>query len=714
MCPKPEGPSTADVPGGGTYVVGGVCCSTEEGVLRKRLTAAFGESGYSFNPVTCELTLRRSVVEGEVLAEVRGAGFDARRMRDSREELTFWERHRLATITGVALSLALLGIALELSGGQPVMARVCLLGAILLGGWKIFERAGKSALAGSMDMNVLMSVAVVGALLIDRWAEGAAVVVLFSVSLMLEQYSVARTRKAVRSLLDVSPRNACVLQDGRERTVPVRAVSPGSLVVVRPGERIPLDGIVEDGATYVNEAPITGESGPVEKGPGDRIFAGSVNGGGVLTVRVSQRYEETTLARIIHLIEEAHHKRAPVQLFVDRFARIYTPVVLALAVVVALVPPLIFQEPLETWFYRALVLLVIACPCALVISTPVSLVSALTNAAGRGILVKGGKQLETVSAVTAIAFDKTGTLTKGKPRVTDVVALDSQSPEAMLRIVGVIESRSEHHLAEAVVAELDRRGIEIGNVPVTGFEALPGKGVRATVEGRTYYVGNEALCTEHGFFTADVRSRVERLAEEGKTTIVLGREGVPLCILAARDSAREESKSVVQRLRTMGIRKLVVLSGDTSSAAGRTAQEVAIAHHQGDMLPDEKVRAVERMRQEYGCVAMVGDGINDAPALAASSVGIAMGVAGSDAALETADVILMSDDLSKLPHLFGLSRKAMAVIRQNIGLALGLKVAFLVLSVLGHATLWMAVLADDGAALAVIANGLRLLSYGKD
>jgi len=711
---KPEETDGAERAGGGTYVVGGVCCSTEERALRKRLTTAFGETGYAFNPATCELSVREGLPEEEVVAEVRRAGFEARRMRDLRGEASFWERHRHAVGAGVALSLALLGVLLALNGGQPVLARGILLAAILLGGWRVFVKGGKAVRDASLDMNVLMSVAVLGALLIDRWAEGATVIVLFRVSLMLEQYSASRTRKAVRSLLDLSPEDACVLKDGGERTVAVRTVSPGSLLVIRPGERVPLDGIVEDGATVVNEAPMTGESQPVEKGPGDRIFAGSINGSGALTVRVSQRYEETTLARIIHLIEEAHQKRAPVQHFVDRFARVYTPVILALAVVVALVPPLIYQEPLGPWFYRALVLLVIACPCALVISTPVSLVSAMTNAARRGILIKGGKHLETLSGVRAIAFDKTGTLTEGKPSVTDVIALDSQLPDEMLRIVGAIESRSEHHLAEATIAEVNRRGIEFKDVSVSGFEALAGKGVRARVEGTTYYIGNEALCEEHDFFTAEVRSYVERLSREGKIAVVLGREGVPLCIVAARDESRQEGKSAVRRLRRMGIRNLVVLSGDRSAATARTAREVAIDRHEGALLPEEKVKAVERLKREHRRVAMVGDGINDAPALAASSVGIAMGVVGSGAALETADVVLMSDDLSKLPHLFGLSRRAMAVVRQNIALALGLKLAFLVLGVLGHATLWMAVLADDGAALAVILNGLRLLSYGEE
>jgi Cd2+/Zn2+-exporting ATPase len=714
MSLKREERSAADHPEKNTYVVAGVCCTTEERVLRKRLNAAFGESGYVFNPVTSELTVRKGMAEGDVIAQVRGAGFDARCIQDFQEEQTLWERHRQAMVAGVALLLALAGVLLGLTGSQPLLAHISLLAAILLGGWKIFEKAAKSVRAGSLDMNVLMSVAVVGAVMIDRWAEGAAVVVLFSVSLMLEQYSVARTRKAVRSLLDVSPQTARLLQDGREHTVPVRTVTPGSLLVIRPGDRLPLDGVVEDGTSLVNEAPITGESRPVAKSIGDQIFAGSINGRGALTVRVSKRFEETTLARIVHLIEEAYQKRAPVQQFVDRFARIYTPIVLGCAVVVALVPPLMFQGSWETWFYRALVLLVIACPCALVISTPVSLVSALTNAARRGILIKGGKQIETLSTVTAIAFDKTGTLTEGKPQVTDVVVLDSQSPGEMLRLLGAIESRSEHHLAGAAIAELSRRGIEIGEMPVTGFEALPGKGVCAIVEGTRYYVGNDKLCAEHGFYTAEVQRHVEQLAREGKTTIVLGREGMPLGILATQDTARKEGRGAVGELRKMGIRKLVLLSGDESTATGRTAREISISQFQGGMMPVEKVRAVERLKEEYGRVAMVGDGINDAPALAAASVGIAMGVAGSDTALETADVVLMSDDLSKLPHLVGLSKRAMAVIRQNIALALGLKLAFLVLTVLGHATLWMAVLADDGAALAVIANGLRLLPYGRN
>jgi Cd2+/Zn2+-exporting ATPase len=562
-------------------------------------------------------------------------------------------------------------------------------------------------------MNVLMSIAVVGAILIGKWVEGAAVIVLFSISLMLEQYSAARTRKAVQSLLKLSPEEARIVRGGVEQTVSARRVLPGSLMVIRPGERIPLDGVVEDGVTSMNEAPITGESRSVEKCSGDQVLAGSINDHGSVTVRVSRKFEETTLARMIHLIEESHHKRAPVQHFVDRFARIYTPAVLGLAVIVALAPPLITGEPLDLWLYRALVLLVIACPCALVISTPVSLVSALTNAARRGILIKGGKQLETVSAVRAIAFDKTGTLTEGKPRVTDVVSLNSRSPDEVLRIIGAIENQSEHHLAAASVVEVSRRKISTEEVAVTAFEALPGKGVQAMVGGIRYFLGSEKLSIEHGFYTGEVRAHVARFTQEGKSVIIFGTEGTPLCILAARDVARHQSRGVIQELQSMGITRLVMLSGDHSAAVGRTAAEVAIGDHQGGLLPDEKIAAVEQLKKSYGTVAMVGDGINDAPALAASSLGIAMGVAGSDSALETADIVLLSDDLSKLPFLFALGRKAMSVVKQNIALALSLKLVFLALSLMGHATLWMAVLADDGAALAVIANGLRLLSFGE-
>ncbi len=694
-----------------TYLVGGICCSTEEAVLRKRLDADIGTGVYRFNPLTGELAVPADIPGDRVVALVRRAGFNARGKQEAAVEDSFWKRHSDAVFAVTAAILTIAGALLEYREISHTAARGVLLGAVILGGWRIALKAGRALLTHALDMNVLMTVAVIGALAIGKWTEGATVIVLFSVALLLENYSTSRTRRAVRSLLALSPQTSCVIRGGREIETPAADVVPGEILVIRPGERIPLDGIVVDGISTVNEATITGESSPVPKEAGAAAFAGSLNERGVLRIRVTKRYQDTTLAHMVHLIEEAQHQRAPVQNFIDRFAAVYTPAVLGIAVAVACLPTLLFQEPFVEWLYRALVLLVIACPCALVISTPVTLVSALTNAARLGILIKGGKHLETLSSVRTVAFDKTGTLTEGKPSVTDVIMMNSLTRERVMQIAAAMEQRSEHHLASAVLGEAARSGIDHSAIAIQDFEAVPGLGVQATIAGETYYLGNHRFCEDHGFCSAKVEEALKQLSREGKTAIILGRGRKALSVLALRDTTRIRSREAIEQLRESGVRNIVMLSGDHEATAGRIAGELAIEQTSAGLLPEQKVMAVERLKAQHGAVAMVGDGINDAPALAASSVGIAMGVAGSDAALETADVVLMSDDLSRLPHLFALSRATMRIVRQNIAVALSLKAVFLVLSVAGISTLWMALLADDGAALAVILNGLRMLSF---
>ena len=696
---------------GKKYVVSGVCCSTEEGVLRKCLDTSLGPGAYTFNLATSELAVQENLDGERVVHHVREAGFTARPVEGGPRREGFWERHRQGVIAGISALLLLAALALEKIGNMEATARFLLLASMLIGGWDIFRRALKALRNRVLDMNFLMAVAVTGAVLIGKWEEGAAVIVLFALSLMLESYSLMRTRRAVRSLMDFSPEMADVIRDGMEVAVPARGVTPGELLMIRPGQRIPLDGLVETGMSGVVETMITGESTPVEKVPGSLVYAGSINDRGTLTVRVTRIFEDTTLARIVNLIEQAQQQRAPVQSFVDRFAAIYTPAVLAIALAVAVVPPLVLGQPFIDWLYRALVMLVIACPCALVISTPVTIVSALTNAARRGMLIKGGKHLETLSTVRSIAFDKTGTLTEGKPRVTDIIPLNSLSREELLEIVAAIEHRSEHHLASAVLEEAARAGVDFTRQILEEFRAIPGKGVMARIGGKIYYLGNRRLCEDLEFCNAHVRERLEQLAREGKTTIVLGKDHEALCIVAVRDTARHTSRDMVSDLRRLGVSHMVMLSGDHATAVGQLAGEVGIEHQGAEMLPEEKMNAIRDLRGRYGSVAMVGDGINDAPALAAASVGIAMGSNGTDTVLETADVVLMRDDLSMLPLLLRLSRKTMAVVRQNIAFALAVKLIFLVLSVAGVATLWMAVLADDGAALLVILNGLRLLSF---
>ncbi len=695
------------------WVVGGVCCATEEQVLRKSLDGWIGRNGYAFNLLTGELTVRGTVRDRDLVTRLRHAGFEARRKTAVAPEEPFMRRHGDGVRTGIAALLAGGGMIAD-HLALPAAGGALLLGAILLGGWKIALKAWKAALLFTLDMNVLMTVAVVGALAIGRWEEGASVIVLFSVALMLESYSAARTRSAIRSLMALSPEQATVLRAGIERTVGAAAVSVGERMVIRPGERIPLDGEVLEGRSEVSEAPITGESAYVIKVPGQQIFAGTINGHGAMVARVTRRHEETTLARIVRRIESAQDARAPVQGFIERFAAVYTPAVFFTAVLIAVVPPLAGGWSFVGWFYRALVLLVIACPCALVISTPVTMVSALTAAARRGVLVKGGKSLEILSGIRAIAFDKTGTLTEGRPRVTDIVTLDSISQDQALAIAAALERKSEHHVASAFLAEAARRSLAVDGLSVELFRALPGLGVEGTVGGTGYFLGNLRLCEQRGAITPALRETVDHLARGGKTVAVLGSGRMPLCVVGMEDLPRHRSREVVERVRALGVSHVVILSGDHPSAVERLGSELGVERLNSAMLPEGKVSAVLQLRRDHGSVAMVGDGINDGPALAAASVGIAMGVGGADAALETADVVLMSDDLAKIPAVIRLSRRALAIVRQNIVLALGIKAVFLVLSLAGVATLWMALLADDGAALVVILNGLRALSVPEE
>lgn len=696
--------------GNGTtrYVISGVCCSTEEAVLTKRLDSALGSGRYRYNPVTCELSVLGRIEEARVRELVQQAGFDARCKQTTLAEEPFFTRHTNALVSAAASILLVAGMIVQAAGSVAVPL---FLGAIIVGGWKIFWKALIALRNRSLDMNVLMSVAVVGATAIGKWNEGSAVVVLFSFALMLENYSTLRTRRAVQSLLAQSPQRASVVREEKEEEVNAEKVAPGDIVVVRPGERIPLDGIVTEGCSSVNESMITGESTPATKAPGTTVFGGSLNERGMLRVRVTRKYADTALAQITHLIEEAQNERAPVQNFIDRFARVYTPAVFVFAILIGTVPALVFGQPMGGWIYRALVLLVIACPCALVISTPVTLVSALANAARRGILIKGGRHIEAISGVKAVAFDKTGTLTQGRPRLTDLIPLNSMSRKEVLRIIASMEYHSEHHLATAILEEAIREGVDHAGIEASEFEALPGRGLSAVVGGRRFFLGNERLANEHSFGGPGVAAQVRAYRDVGATTMILGSEGEPIAVVVVRDAARSHSYDTIARLKKSGVDHIRLLSGDHEKAVDALAGELSIEHADAQLLPAEKVEAVTQIKQQYGSVAMIGDGINDAPALAASTVGIAMGVAGTDVALETADVILMSDELYKLPYLFALSKATMRIIRQNIALALGIKLVFLVLSLVGASTLWMALLADDGAALAVILNGLRILSF---
>ena len=613
-------------------------------------------------------------------------------------------RQRLVWGSGLALGAGLIAQFVPSAARYAWLPFVL---AIVLGGIQTSRRAWVSLRARVLDINVLMLVAVAGAMVLGEWSEGASVVFLFALAQLLETRAMERARGAIRALMDLAPAEAIVRRGSVEQRIPVDDVRVGDLIVVRPGEKVPLDGRVQTGDSHVNQAPVTGESVPAEKTPGDDVYAGTINGRGALEVVVTRLRRDSTIARIVHLVEQAQAQRAPSQTFVDRFARIYTPVVLVLAVAVATVAPLLFGGSWGDWIYRSLVLLVISCPCALVISTPVSIVSALAAAARKGVLIKGGARLERLAAVRCVAFDKTGTLTRGELRVVDVASTDGLGSPEVLRLAASLEQRSEHPIGRAIVERAQRDSLALA--VASGFQSLPGLGAEGLVGTERVVVGNHRLFEERGLCSAQAHARLELISASGCTAVMVAREQQTVGIIGVADEPREAAKAVVEMIRGQGVEHVVLLTGDHEVAAKSLAASLGITDYRASLLPEDKVTAVEELKRRYGVLVMVGDGVNDAPALATADVGIAMGVAGSDAALETADVALMADELAKIPFAIRLSRAAARNIKVNIGFSLVLKAAFLGMAVAGAATLWMAVVADMGASLIVIGNALRLL-----
>lgn len=684
------------------------------------------------------------VTFADIIQRIRRLGYDVqdeegatadKRLGGLRGLLTFVSGRRREGTTLIAGLLIVLAVTAQAFGLAMHGVHALYGAAIAVGGLHIARRGLMGVCLRTnreVDVNFLMTVAVLGAVGIGAWEEGALVIFLFSLGETLEGYTMDRARTAIRSLMELAPAEATLLRDSDQQRVPVDELAIGDLILVRPGERVAMDGIVQQGTSAVNQAPITGESTPVEVEPGGRILAGSINGEGALQVQITRLAEDNTISRIIQMVQEAQTKKAPAQRWVDVFARYYTPAVLGLAVLLATVPPLFFGEPFLTttasngWLYRALALLIIACPCALVISTPVSIVSAITSAAQQGVLFKGGAYLEAAGGLYAVAFDKTGTLTHGEPTVTDIVALapshhanavDGGARErgwekGLLRVAAAVEAHSDHPLARAIVRAAEERGIAL--TPALEVEALTGRGVRARVSDSQVYVGSRRLFEESEI---DLPERLtvqgRALEEEGKTVLfvasIRGGQTDLDGLIAVADTLRADAREAIAALRRAGIRRTVMLTGDNERTAAVVAAQAGLDSFHANLLPHHKLDAIDGLLTEYGQVAMVGDGINDAPALARATVGIAMGGAGSDQALETADVALMGDALSKLPFTVRLSRHTLRIVRQNIGFSLLIKAVFMALTIPGLTTLWMAVLADVGASLIVILNGMRLL-----
>jgi len=712
-----DAPSPAALPTGrGTsFRVTGLDCVEEVTILKAEIGPLVGGGeNLAFDVLNGRMiVLAEGVDNAAIIAAVARTGmtaapWDAAGGGDAQDR-----RRRIQAALAAASGAATgLGSLLDAVGTGMWGVRAVFAAAILIGLWVVLPKAWLAVRRLRPDMNFLMTVAVVGAVALGDWLEAATVSFLFALSLALESWSAGRARRAIAALMDLTPPTARIrTADGGESEVSPDQVPVGAVFVVRPGERIPLDGIVRVGDSSVDQAPITGESLPVAKAPGAEVFAGTINGDGVLEVENTKAAADTTLARVTRLVADAQSRRSAAERWVDKFAAIYTPIVMAAALALLLVPPLLLGGDWGEWIYRALVLLVIACPCALVISTPVTVVASMAAAARAGVLVKGGEYLESPARLKAVAFDKTGTVTQGRLTVEQVVPLNGHDEAALLARAAALEARSTHPIARAILAHAAALGVT--PVPADNVQAIPGKGATGTIDGRSYWLGSHRYLEERGVETPELHAQAERLEAEGQSVVVIGSDRHVCGLIALSDSIRPEAAQALAALRRAGVGALVMLTGDNNATARRIAASLGIDEVRAELLPEDKVAAVEDLVARFGTVAMVGDGVNDAPAMVKASLGIAMGAAGTDTAIETADLALMSDDLGKLAWLVGHSRRMRTVLHQNIAFALGIKALFTVLAFGGIATLWGAIAADMGASLLVVFNGLRMLRQGE-
>ncbi|WP_116143426.1 cation-translocating P-type ATPase [Paraburkholderia sp. BL27I4N3] len=686
-------------------------CPTEEALIRKKFSRMPHVRSMEFNLMQRVLTvIHAPEALHSILAALRSLDFtpeladvspDAAATPAPHASPKPWWPLALAGVAAAGSEAAgWLGAPAWLPAGLAILA-------IVSCGLTTYKKGWLAIRNGNLNINALMSIAVTGALVLRQWPEAAMVMVLFTIAELIEAKSLDRARNAIQGLMQLTPEQASVRQlDGTWRLVELKAIAIGAVVRVKPGERIALDGEIVAGRSSVDQAPITGESLPVDKSVGDAVFAGTINQTGSFDYRVTAAASNTTLARIIHAVEEAQGTKAPTQRFVDQFARVYTPIVFAVALAVAIVPPLLFDGSWQAWVYKALVLLVIACPCALVISTPVTIVSGLAAAARKGILIKGGAYLEQGRKLTRLALDKTGTLTHGKPVQTEFEILAEIDALRCRTLAASLAGRSDHPVSTAIATAAKADGL--APITVDAFEAIAGRGVRGEIDGVPYWLGNHRLIEELGRCSASLEARLDVLESQGKTVVMLVDAERVLALFAVADTVKETSRAAIAELQRLGV-STAMLTGDNPHTAAAIAQQVGIDEARGDQLPEDKLNAVARWSDDGATVGMVGDGINDAPALARADIGFAMGAMGTDTAIETADVALMDDDLRKIPSFIRLSKATHLVLVQNIALALGIKSVFLVLAVTGLGTMWMAVFADVGASLLVVANGLRLL-----
>ena len=701
-----------------TFIIPKMDCPTEEKLIRSKLQSLDGVNQLEFNLIQQELTITYQGLDVETIqsnlhtigmkAEVKSDSYTNKSIKLLQSNVSYKD-WIILSISGI---FAFLSEAIAyLSGNESSYLTIIFAAlSIIIGGRQTFMKGLLAVRSFALNMNFLMTIAIVGAIVIGEWPEAAMVTFLFSLAEMIEVYSLDKARHAIKKLMEVTPDVATVKNnEGGWNVKTVEEIQLNDVIWVKPGERIPLDGKVIHGQSSVNQAPISGESFPVEKKIGDGVFAGSINERGSFEFKVTTHVNQTLIAKIIKAVHQAQSERAPTQRFVDQFAKYYTPAMVILAILIATMPTLLIGEPFYPWFYKALVLLVIACPCALVISTPVTIVSGLAAAAKHGILIKGGTYLELGHQLQAIAFDKTGTLTHGKPEVTDIITSDLSESES-LNLAASLESHSEHPVADAIIRKWKSYNDKQDQLSVSNYETIPGRGIVGTIGGHRYFLGNHRFAEEKGVCDQSTEANLKQLEKQGKTTIVLGNESKVLAIFAVTDTLRDTSVKAIKLLHQLNI-KTVMITGDNPTTAHAIAATIGIDDVQASLLPEEKLFAIDTLLKKYHYVGMAGDGINDAPALAKASIGFAMGHGGTDIALETADVALMDDNLEKLPLFIKLSRRTWLKLIENISLSIGIKAIFLILAVFGYATLWMAVFADMGASLIVVINGLRLLRY---
>ncbi|MCG8400239.1 MAG: cadmium-translocating P-type ATPase [Firmicutes bacterium] len=690
-----------------TFHLDNLDCADCASKLETKLAVLPGVVSVKVDYGTAKMNVLHVTATNKIMARVREAGYGIRIAGQAATagSIPFWRYPRLVltVLSGLFLVSGFVCAILDVSGA---FTGALFLAAIASGGFYVGKSALDSIKTFTMDINVLLSIAIIGAISIGEWSEGAMAVFLFSLGNLLQAYSVEKSRQSIRQLMELSPQTGMVIKDGRETELAVADIRIGDLMLVKPGERIALDGKVISGSSTVNQAPITGESMPVPKSAGSEVFAGTLNENSVLQVEVTSPVQNTILARIVNMVEEAQAQRAPAQHFVDVFARYYTPAIIVGALAVAIVPTVFGGLPFKPWLEKALILLVVACPCALVISTPVAIVSAIGGAARRGVLFKGGLYLEEAGKVKALAFDKTGTLTEGNPGVTDIIPVNGHTDRELITVAAALDSHTQHPLAKAILRKADKMGIV--RPPADSLQIMPGEGARALIGGREYYIGNARYMKKLGLGTGEMEDTLAELQDEGKTVMLVGDSSGLLGAIAVTDRVRPQSAAAINSLRAAGIKRIIMLTGDNPKTAGKMARQVGVDDYRAALLPADKLESIKEFQSRYGKVAMVGDGINDAPALAAAGIGIAMGKTGTDTALETADIALMADDLGKLPYIIKLSRRAIKIIKQNIAFSLLIKLVFILATFWGVTNLWMAVFADTGASLLVIANGMRL------